>query len=156
MKKFTNGKDTLVEQPFTEGVEEDISTDLHPKDMSFHSTNERMKKKLAFNPAPVIAVCCSKCSRVTEYPLGSINPKEGACQHRFRKNIGRGTQGVLECINCTIDIPIASLLDINIEPEARYTREGVKFADEMQKLRDENLQLLAENARIRRQAERKK
>lgn len=114
------------------------------------------KKYASALTAPTLAVPCSRegCNHVTEYPLGTLDEREGRCAHVFRFDIRKGRYGVVECTNCPLTICAEHLRGIGIHPEKRYDHDGNTLADEAQRLRDENRFVFAENARLRMQVER--
>lgn len=91
-------------------------------------------------------IVCNNCGCADSYPLGKLDPKEGRCIHNFKWDMYSGRRGAMSCSNCTLTIPVESL-------PSRYNPNDNKLADDMQMLKDENVQVLAENARLRRQLE---
>lgn len=119
-----------------------------PEKVDVVEGNARMTKK----EAPMIAVSC-ECGKAWHHPCGTLDPLEGRCSHSFRYDPTIGTQGVISCINCTLKIYMVQLMDQCHELKALYEPERNTLADTMTALKDENREVLAENAKLRRRIE---
>lgn len=103
-------------------------------------------------PGPVIAVPCTRegCGHVTRYPIGEPVAEQLACAHAFTFDIRAGRMGHFVC-RCGVRVSAETLYDAGKQPEARYTHDGNTLADAAQRVRDENRNLLVENAQLRRE-----
>lgn len=96
-------------------------------------------------PTAMVVHVCTGCGRADKYPVGELDPTELRCCHSFVFNFARGPSGTFDCVNCPLSIPVRAMM--------HYDRERSRMADAATVVRDENTQLLAENARLRRQVE---
>lgn len=101
-----------------------------------------------------VSVECERCHHVTAHALGTLDPKEARCAHTFALRRESGVMGRFVCTNCQLAVDVHTLVDAGIEPTRRYSKDGNELADEAQRLRDENVRVLADNARLRMRVER--
>lgn len=93
---------------------------------------------------------CPRCGCAHLIQTGAFDPKEGRCTHStMRVDMPR----LQVSCECGLAIPLHRLHDLKVEPGKRYTHEGNLLADDAQKVRDELRDVLAENAKMRREIE---
>jgi hypothetical protein len=126
-------------------------------DVVLRLVEDRIRGEATSGDAPFVAVPCGGpgCNHTTVFPLGTLDPKQGACVHVFVDQ-GSLLEGIV-CRGCglKIDREVFHALGY-VHAGSPYDGRGNAAADENQKLRDENREVLAENGRLRRQLERGK
>ena len=94
----------------------------------------------------VVAVARCACGRPVCVPLGDADPEELTCGHVFKYDM---SSDALVC-RCGVRISGEMLYASGFSQHARHNQE---LADKLQALTDENREVFAENARLRRTIE---
>lgn len=100
-----------------------------------------------------MTIRCVRCNHCNSYSVGTLDPTQARCTHRFTLDRMRGRSGLLTCTSCELTIERDELLRLEVDIAQRYDHAGNALADAMQRLREENRTLLVENALLRRAVE---
>lgn len=97
--------------------------------------------------APLWSVTCDNCKHTTVVPLGTLDPKQGACAHVFLKDV---QFGALVCM-CGLRISEETLAAAGFFGpvaiyEGRYSAGANELADKLTTMQDDNSRLTADVA----------